>query len=322
MLDLKFDVIGISETKLLKNCKPKFDINLEGYKCFHVDTESNKGGSLLYISDTLNSKQRPDLETLLYKSEVLESTFIEIINPHKKNIIVGCIYRHPSMDLHEFNNEYLIPFMEILNKEDKKKFLQGDFNVDLLKIDEDPRSSTFFDTLTSKLFVPHIIHPTRITPTSKTLIDNIFSNCSNHEEGISGNLTVSLSDHLAQFLIIPEEAHKSPKKRNLYTHDLKKFDRENFHSDFQKIHWPHITYLHNKDPNESFLNLHSTIDTIVNKYLPIRKMTKKEIKHKQKPWITNEILNLIKQRDKIYKRFLKTEDELVKKIYSTKNIRP
>ena len=104
----------------------------------------------------------------------------------------------------------------------------GDFNVDLLKIDDDANSSTFFDTLTSNLFVPHIIHPTRITPTSKTLIDNIFSNSSNYEEGISGNLTVSLSDHLAQFLIIPEECHHSYKKQNLYTRDIKIFDQENF----------------------------------------------------------------------------------------------
>ena len=57
MLDYKFDVIGISERKLLNNSKPKFDINLDGYKTFHVDTESSKGGSLLYISDTLHSKQ-------------------------------------------------------------------------------------------------------------------------------------------------------------------------------------------------------------------------------------------------------------------------
>ena len=49
MLDFKFDVIGITETKLSKNSPPKFDINLTGYKCFHVDTEAAKGGSLIYV---------------------------------------------------------------------------------------------------------------------------------------------------------------------------------------------------------------------------------------------------------------------------------
>ena len=308
MLDYKFDVIGISETKLFKNIKPTFNINLEGYKCFHVNTEAVKGGSLLYISDTLDPKQRPDLESLLYKSEVLESTFVEIINPHKKNILLGCIYRHPSMELDEFNTYYLIPFMEILNKENKTKFLLGDFNVDLLKLDADANSSTFFDTLTSKLFVPHIVYPTRITPTSKTLIDNIFSNCTNYDDGISGNLTVSLSDHLAQFLIIPEECHHTPKKKNLYTYDLKIFDKNVFTKEFQDIHWPHVIDLSDKDPNNAFERLYAITDRIVNKHLPKRKMTKNEIKQKQKPWITKEILKSMHHRNKLYKHYLKVKD--------------
>ena len=38
MLDFKFDIIGITETKLCKHIQPKFDIQLKGYKCYHVDT--------------------------------------------------------------------------------------------------------------------------------------------------------------------------------------------------------------------------------------------------------------------------------------------
>ena len=43
----------------------------------------------------------------IYNSCELQSTFIEIMNPKKTNIIIGCIYRHPTMDLNEFNNIYL-----------------------------------------------------------------------------------------------------------------------------------------------------------------------------------------------------------------------
>ena len=86
----------------------------------------------------------------------------------------------------------------------KKVFPIGDFNVDLMKIDINVDTSNFFDVITSNLLVPHIIHPTRITPTTKTLTDNIYSNSVLFPDGISGNLTISISDHLAQFLIIPE----------------------------------------------------------------------------------------------------------------------
>ena len=40
----------------------------------------------------------------IYKSAELESTFIEIINHKKSNILVGCLYRHPDMDINEFND--------------------------------------------------------------------------------------------------------------------------------------------------------------------------------------------------------------------------
>ena len=96
-----------------------------------------------------------------------------------------------------------------------KIFLLGGFNADLLKSDIESNISDFLDILTSNMFIPHIIHPTRITPNSKTLIDNIFSNSINFAEGKSGNLTLSLSDHLAQFLIIPIEFNYDNKKEKL-----------------------------------------------------------------------------------------------------------
>ena len=42
----------------------------------------------------------------IYKKDELEFSFIEIVNPRKSNIIVGVIYRYPSMDLTGFNCDY------------------------------------------------------------------------------------------------------------------------------------------------------------------------------------------------------------------------
>ena len=63
------------------------------------------GGTLLYINNKLSYKLRQDL--CIYKSSELESTFIEIKNPKKTNIIIGCIYRHPTMNLNEFKDKHL-----------------------------------------------------------------------------------------------------------------------------------------------------------------------------------------------------------------------
>ena len=57
---------------------------------------------VLCIRNHLSDKTRNDLN--IYKSAELESTFIEIINHKKSNILVGCLYRHPDMDINEFND--------------------------------------------------------------------------------------------------------------------------------------------------------------------------------------------------------------------------
>ena len=57
---------------------------------------------MLYIRNHLSYKPRNDL--CIYKTAELESTFIEAMNTKKSSVIIGAIYRHPNMDLDEFND--------------------------------------------------------------------------------------------------------------------------------------------------------------------------------------------------------------------------
>ena len=52
----KFNLVGITESRLKKGISPLSNINLQNYKIEHTLTESEKGGSLLYISSDLNYK--------------------------------------------------------------------------------------------------------------------------------------------------------------------------------------------------------------------------------------------------------------------------
>ena len=54
----------------------------------------------------------------------------------KSNIIVGVIYKHPSMDLTYFNCNYLNKLLQNISKEQKSVFLPGNFNVNLLNYNE------------------------------------------------------------------------------------------------------------------------------------------------------------------------------------------
>ena len=132
------------------------------------------------------------------------------------------------MNLDEFNDNYLNNLLDKIFKENKSVFLLCDFNIDLLKDDKHAPTEKFLDLLSSHMFLPHIVQPTRISTTSKTLIDNIFSN-SHTPSSASGNLTSSISDHLPQFLIVADIfLNLSPPKPNIYERDWNNFDQENF----------------------------------------------------------------------------------------------
>ena len=203
-----------------------------------------------------------------FYSAPTESKKGEIVHPKKNNIIIECLYRLP--------------------------FLMCDFNVALMKTDTDFNTSQIFDTMTSNLIVPRIIYPTRITPHSKTLINDIFSNSLNYSQGHSGNLSLSISDHPAQFLISSMDYNFIPKNNNIYTRDTKNFDREHFTSELRNIDHSTID-IGKEDPNYSINSYEVAVSTLIDKYMPLKKLTKKEKKQQYKPWITNVIRKSIKR---------------------------
>ena len=191
-----FDIIAISELRILKDTNLSKNINIYNYSIEFTPTESHAGGTLLYINK-LSYKLIQDL--CIYKSSELESTFIEIIDQKKTNIIIGCIYRHLTMNLNEFNNNYLNMLLQKISK--FHVFLLGDFNVDLLKYDKHAGTNEIIDSLCSYMYLPYILHPTRVTDHSQTIIDNLFSNYIS-KEAVCSNLTSTISDCLPQVLFI------------------------------------------------------------------------------------------------------------------------
>ena len=94
----------------------------------------------------------------IYKKFELESTFVEIINPKKSNITGGTIYRHPKVDVIEFNN-ILNNLLKKINQEQKTVFLLGDFNIDLMHYNEHKPTNEFLDSFGSNSYLPYIIQP-------------------------------------------------------------------------------------------------------------------------------------------------------------------
>ena len=106
ILNLSFDIIGVSEHKLEQNSDLS-NLTIPGYNFCYDVSDSSHGGTGIYISNRISYIKRSDLNISL--TGQLESTFIEINSPMNKIVLCGCIYKHPNMSIEQFNNEYLTP---------------------------------------------------------------------------------------------------------------------------------------------------------------------------------------------------------------------
>ena len=61
LVDVEFDIIAVSETKIIKDQDPIYDISLPGYTPYSTPTESSKGGVLIYVKNNIVVKRRTDL---------------------------------------------------------------------------------------------------------------------------------------------------------------------------------------------------------------------------------------------------------------------
>ena len=315
-LRIKFDIIGISEHKINSNSST-LNLDIEGYKPFLYDSSvTSHGGTGFYIRNSINFIKRDDLK--IFSPGDFESTFIEIIIPNRKNMVIGCVYRHPSsrISIREFSTNWIDPLLSKVSSEEKLFSLMGDFNIDLLKTERYEDVNLFYSTMSSHLCAPFILQPTR--PSSGTLIDNIFVN-SIEFKSHSGNLTVLLSDHFFQFVLLEDFFKTSyssiPKIRE---RSFKNFNEREFRESLSQIDWDLIMQLNDKDPNIAINNFHSRINHILDELAPYRILSKKEVNLKSKPWINNEILKKIKERDKLLRKFNKCNDPVQKQNFLQK----
>ena len=217
-------------------------------------------------------------------------------------MIVGCIYKHLSLQINGFKSDFVSPLLLKLQKEYSKIiFLLGDFSIDLLKYKLSDSINNFIDTFSSNFLLRHILLLARISKTS-TLINNIFSNSTTLEEIESGDVTSTFSDHLPEFIFLKDFFLKTPAaKSNILRHDWRKFESNKFISDFDQADWEQILCSEKRNVNFSMNQHLSKIDRLLETHAPLKKLNKIELKFLTKPSITQGLENSIKKNIYILK---------------------
>ena len=172
---LQFDVLGITESKLTSKIRDE-DIMIPGYKFFRKDrpVEDGGGGCVLYCAESL--------DIVLIQNcfpanlNTLEAIWAEL-KFHSQNLALSIMYRPPK-DTNFFG--MLERQLNCICKKKENIFIMGDFNSNVLRntrhevvaIVNDSDHGRKLTNVLRKFALTNVIkEPTRITETTKTLID-------------------------------------------------------------------------------------------------------------------------------------------------------
>ena len=295
-LNISFSSIGVSETWLRDFNENLYSI--PGY-CFISNTRQHKsgGGVGLFIKSDLKFKLRTDLQSP--NNKLYESIFAEILQPNSKNIIVGCIYKPPDTSVSDFNNS-INNILSTISFENKLTYLMGDFNINILNAESHQPTEDFINLMTSNCLYPLISKPTRITHSTATLIDNIFTN--NLEFNmVSGIIYSDISDHLPVFQITQFKLVFEPPPPRKHIRLINPQNILKFRSKLAEIDW---SFLQNLDSvNNCYDAFYNRLNSAYKQSFPL-KVINSEIQRPFKPWFSAGLRMSCKRKNSLYKQYI------------------
>ena len=194
-------------------------------------------------------------------------------------------------------------FIGILDLENIEYYLMGDLNCDMI--------ATRYDNDTCKLMSitdvyglqQLITEPTRVTPTSSTLIDVIYTNCPD-KIVCSGACHVSISDHCMVFAYRKLSINGVTLGHNTLTYrKFGKFNRTNFRNDIASQNWDEINNFSN--PNDMWSKWKCTFLSIVDQHAPLTRM---RVRARSSPWITSELKKQMHNRNILKIKAIRSKD--------------
>ena len=153
----------------------------------------------------------------------------------------------------------------------------------LINYENHTLTSDFVDLLHSHSFISLINRPTRITSTTATLIDNIFTNSTNIENSFQGLLVTDVSDHLPIFCVDLEKSD-CVKEDFIYRRNMSQRSKLAFRDDLANLDWNEMYHI--SDTQAAFGWFHSKLLLLCNKHFPKQKVKLKY--NTRKMWLTQD----------------------------------
>lgn len=292
LTDSNIDYLCLTETWLTPTT-PLSVFNIPGYNVYRRDRRKGKGGGvLIYVKDSIQSQQ------IVFPENNLECVGVKLTLSPEMYFAVFAVYRPPTA-----TNEFYDCLNVILKQYGKMEvILMGDFNLNW----QDKTRRKKLKDIAKTFQMTQMIHkPTRITKSSQTLLDLIFTNKPDRIRKIY-NLITGLSDH--NLTLVSRKLSKTRfKNQNSMKGKSMPFiaskDMALIENEIKQINW-HDT-IGSLPCEPACADLMSTIKGIILKYT--RKRGKKTNKKYNLPWFNINLWELMKKRDASLKKFLKSK---------------
>jgi len=277
-------LFGVTETRLTSDVNCNI-IDIPEYDVVRRDSSTvGQTGIAVYIHHSIRrwTLRRTDLE-----SQAVECLWLEINSESSSSLLVGILYRNPASALTWHDD-----FVEMMDKVAEVQdtiLLLGDFNIDMSK-----HQPAWESTMNLFGIDQMVKSPTRVTPSSSTLLDHIYTNCTDLVSDICVP-SVGISDHFPTLCKISIKLPKFVKKTHTTIHyrSLKNFDEQNFVNDLRQAGFHSV--FSTQDPNEALDLWCSLFLQVAHKHAPLRK---KRVKHATlPPWLTQDIMHAMRVRD-------------------------
>ena len=184
--------------------------------------------------------------------------------------------------------------MQRIKKDNRDTILVGDLNYNLLETSSNSMVQEFFDQMITHELLPPIIVPTKINRKSCNLLDHIYTKFNNSKLTTDSCVHIAdISDHLPVFISIQCQKKTSRKTFKEVIENSKENMTKVINKVQELMQETQFEYDLTIDPNINQQKLSSMLETSF-KELPTKqvKITKYNTKHS--PWITQGLLNSIK----------------------------
>jgi len=284
----RFHIIVLTETWFTADNVAHIDY-YTGHHTFRADRQG--GGVSVYVVNNFKSEQLTEF-SLCGNSYELCTAKVKVCDD--EDVYIMGVYRPPNYDNFEYHLDNYLQLLNRLCIGNRRVFVAGDFNVDTMC--DDLRSQLFSDAMRSVFLIPLINIPTRITTSSQTIIDNIWTNQLSVTS--SGVFVVDISDHFPIFTV----AYCSIKGRQVV-----KYFRDHSQQSLTRLEASVTTFVANYHIRGSDVEavLSEFLDGLIGIYNDCCAIRSKcySVKSIAKPWVNMELRAMIRRKHYLFKQF-------------------